>query len=223
MFRWHVAVLGLAFGMLMGCSQEVEVFELHAQVQSTESIKLPEKPDFSKALAKLEPQKVSGNNNTPVYSPDSLIFHQKLLINRDELVRVRGIVSEISEDCPELTHPRTKKSPYSREDILAARKERRCRTLNFKMLSSDEGAREVTVTDYHPLYHSHIQKGMEIELSGKYVQFGNGLVSWKNGIILVSEFHNIGVDKSGHFTTKRAEIMEMIAKCELAGMEKDTK
>ena len=202
---------------LTACEQQKAPIQLHQKIETQMPVELPDKPNFYEAMAKFKPDKQG------VWTTDGLIFNQKELRNSDKPLRVKGVVSTVSPDCPEVTKPYNhkahKKAPYSKEEIAAARKLKRCRTLNVTIKSTERGM-EIPITGYHPFYHPYLTPGTELDLTGKYVSFSpSGLVEWRSGVIIVDEFHNIGVDINGKFTNKRSEISNMIAKGELVGMK----
>lgn len=214
MSRWfYVPGLLTICVLFLSCEQQKAPIELHHQVTTSMSVELPSAPNFYEAMQKFKPDKDG------IWTTDGLIFNQKEMRNSDKLVRVRGRVSSVSPDCPEITKPYQKRGPYSKDDITAARKTKRCRTLNVTIRSEERG-REIRITGYHPFYHPHLKPGTELDLTGKYVSFSStGLVEWRSGLIIAEEFHNIGVDKDGRFTNKRSEISNMISKGELVGMK----
>ncbi len=207
--RCLLVTAAVTAGMSMiGCEQEREKTPLHAQVTVETAIELPEKPDFMTAIEKMAPAKDG------VYTPESLVFHQKELL--DKTVRVRGRIVDVSEDCPSVTVPRKKRGKDQAQDDI---RDRKCRHFSV-LISSDEGSsRRVLLTGYHPYYHPHLTVGMSIDATGKYVLFGSNMVSSRDGMILVDKLHDMGVDTSGNFSTNPREISGMIARGELAGMK----
>ena len=215
--RFYVSTLLAICLALTACEQQKAPIQLHQKVETAQPVGLPAKPDFYAANAKFQPDK------NGVWTTDGLIFNQKEMRNSDKPVRVKGIVSSVSPDCPEVTKPYHtkghKKAPYTKDEIAAAKKTKRCRTLNVTIKSNERGM-EMRVTGYHPFYHPHLKPGTELDITGKYVSFSpSGLVEWRSGLIIVDEFHNVGVDNNGNFTNKRSEISNMIAKGELVGMK----
>ena len=198
-------LLGSALFLFAGCSQERPKPVPHEKVQGSIPVSLPDRPIFETVLTQTEPKK-------GVYTPWGAIFHQQTLM--DQEIRVSGEIVAVSDDCPALTAPQTNaKQRGGRAPDPAARK---CNGLSVKIASPDHRHRTITVVGYHPFYHPHLEVGMTLDVTGKYVRFGNsmghGYVQYRDGLILTKELHQMGVDKSGYFTTDRSEISSMIAK-----------
>ena len=191
------AVLGGFFGgvFLTSCAQEATQAgpELHEQVAPKVAIELPAPPDFDGAMAAAKP--VDG-----IYSTWGLI---------DKLVRVRGKIVEVSDDCPNLTKPRKRKS----RQVVS-----KCQSLSV-VIAGDDDLHTIRVTGYHPYYHPHFKVGMELDITGQYVEqtrfLGMVYVEPDNGLIVAHRLHGMGVNRAGKFTTNRNELSQMIARGEL--------
>ena len=192
------AVLGGFFGgvFLTSCAQEATQAgpELHEQVAPKVAIELPAPPDFDGAMAAAKP--VDG-----IYSTWGLIYDKQKLI--DKVVRVRGKIVEVSDDCPNLTKPRKRKS----------------RQVVSVVIAGDDDLHTIRVTGYHPYYHPHFKVGMELDITGQYVEqtrfLGMVYVEPDNGLIVAHRLHGMGVNRAGKFTTNRNELSQMIARGEL--------
>ncbi len=206
--------------MLTGCEQEREKPVLHTQVQPVHELEFPEKPDFMSVLSEMAPSRDG------IYTTAGVVFNQSELLQKE--IRVRGQIVSVSDDCPELTLPKAK-----RKQVLKEREKRdfgktetqtyirKCRQLHITINSPKDIGKPIVVTGYHPFYHPHFEKGMGIDVTGKYVLYTNGLVSATNGIIIADKLHDMGVDVNGNFTTSRAEISKMISRGELIDTSKD--
>ena len=193
--------------LLCSCTKEEKPIELHTQITPKSPIEFPLRPNFYSALEQTKPSKDN------IYTTWAAVFNQNNL--KDSKVRIRGTVSEISADCPEITKPVIiKKKGKSQKVNQPVPNSRKCRNLTVTINSPDGKHAPMMLTGYHPYYHPHFKEGMTIDVSGKYVFFGNGLVASQNGLILVDEFHNIGVNAEGVFTDNRVELNKMIAKGE---------
>lgn len=188
-----------------GCAREEQPVVLHERIQAKRDVPLPAKPSFNQALENAKPTRDG------VYSTWGAIFHQKELL--DSTIRLRGEVTEISADCPEITQPQPKKKG-KRPAAVPVPNSRKCRNLTVTISSPETMTAPIMLTGYHPFYHPHFKTGMEIDVTGKYVLFDKGLVSSQNGILVVDSFHNIGVNAEGHFTANRVELNKMITKGE---------
>ncbi|MBR4985266.1 MAG: hypothetical protein IKY83_05965 [Proteobacteria bacterium] len=203
--------------ILGGCAQEREKTPLHEQVVPKHKVDLPDRPDFDSVLIKSAPKKDG------ILSTWWLVHNQQDYLDKE--VRVRGVITSVSEDCPQYTAPRKRpqkgRRGASEDEETVSRK---CRGLSVVIDSPENSNKLVEVVGYHPFYHPHLKPGMTLDVTGKYVLFGNdmfgGYISYRNGLILTSELHGMGVDRTGHFTTNMAEISSMIAKGELLGMRK---
>lgn len=198
------AVLGGFFGgvFLTSCAQEATQAgpELHEQVAPKVAIELPAPPDFDGAMAAAKP--VDG-----IYSTWGLIYDKQKLI--DKVVRVRGKIVEVSDDCPNLTKPRKRKS----RQVVS-----KCQSLSV-VIADDDDLHTIRVTGYHPYYHPHFKVGMELDITGQYVEqtrfLGMVYVEPDNGLIVAHRLHGMGVNRAGKFTTNRNELSQMIARGEL--------
>lgn len=214
MLKWvWVTVLGI---FLCGCEVEREVSSepLHEQIAPKTPIDMPEHPDFAPAIAAAQPK-------DGVYSTWGVVFHRKELLNT--VIRVRGKIVDVSEDCPQLTHPRGRKS---RHKAQKAQEASRCYSISV-VIATEGGAHKIRVAGYHPFYHPHLKPGMELEVTGEYVEnanlFGMTYIEPDNGLIIAHVLHGMGVNRAGVFTTNRAEISEMIANGTLLEVKHPTK
>ena len=198
-----------------GCAKEREKTPLHEQVKAKHKVEFPERPDFDRVLSKAAPKKDG------ILSTWWLVHNQKDYLDKE--VRVRGVITSVSEDCPLYTAPRKRKGRRGETDNDEALT-RKCRGLSVTIDSPENSNKLVEVIGYHPYYHPHLKPGMTVDVTGKYALFGNdnfGLfIPYRNGLILTKELHGMGVDHTGYFTTNMTEISNMIAKGELLGMRK---
>lgn len=91
------AVISLAMLLFCGCKQELESFPKHERVEPSQHVHLPEHPDFQ-AFREIPIQFDDGS-----YTTWGVILNQKKLIARE--IRVRGEITEVSDDCPAMTKP----------------------------------------------------------------------------------------------------------------------
>lgn len=199
-----------------GCAQEREKTPLHEQVVAKHKVDLPERPDFDSVLSKSAPKKDG------VLSTWWLVHNQKDFLDKE--VHVRGVITSVSEDCPLYTGPRKRVRKSRRDKADEEAGTRKCRGLSVVIDSPEHSNKLVEVIGYHPFYHPHLKPGMTLDVTGKYVLSGNDafstFIAYRNGLIVASELHGMGVDRTGYFTTNMAEISNMIAKGELLGMRK---
>ena len=193
----------LSLLMIAGCKQEKPKPVLHEQKQAQEPVSLPEVPSFNSILGQVRPDK------NGIYTTWAAIFNKDKLLNTE--IRVKGTIVEVSEDCPEITVPKViqkKKGAVAEEQD--DKKQNKCPAgLSVTINSPDDVSYPLLITNYHPFYHPWLKPGMTMDVTGKYVLFGNSFIDSRNGLLIISEIHNMGVDKSGKFTTKQSEIQEM--------------
>ena len=188
---------------LCSCTKEEQPIELHTQITPKSPIEFPLMPNFYAAMEKTKPTKDN------IYTTWAAVFNQNNLM--DSKVRIQGNVSSISADCPEITKPiiQKKKKGKPQKVEQPVPNSRKCHNLTVTINSPEGMHAPIILTGYHPYYHPHFKIGMPIDVSGKYVYFGNGLVASQNGLVLVDEFHNIGVNADGVFTDNRIELNKM--------------
>lgn len=201
---------------MTSCKQEKPAPVLHEKVEASVPVKLPEVPDFDSVLQQVVPSK----NNT--YTTWAAVFNQDKLLNTE--IRISGKIVEVSDDCPELTLPKSKQTAQQKQSGHHKKNKKdktpppaqettpiQCPGLSVTINSPDDHNYPIMITGYHPFYHPHLKPGMTMDVTGKYVLFGNSFIDARNGLLMISEFHNMGVDRTGKFSTKRSEIQEMIA------------
>ncbi len=172
-----------------GCQQELETFSLHTRVEPETPVKLPEHPDF-KALAKIKDQFEDG-----VYTTWGVITHQKKMMAR--MIRVRGTITEISDDCPAITNPN-----YKRVKKVGKKKVREgysCKGLYVMIRSPEDVNKSLMVVGYHPYFHPKFKVGMEMDVTGAYLMSANQFMRSRDGLIQAQVINNMAVDKKGNF------------------------
>lgn len=209
--QWMVGgLVGVALFCSLGCEEEKQAVKKHEKVAPKVELSFPDRPDFSSVVA------ASVSQEEGILTTWETIFKQKKTLNKE--IRVKGVITEVSEDCPALTvPPKPKKRGQKTEEDRHSYK---CRTLSVRIKSPEDSNKSLLVTGYHPYYHPHLKPGMTLDVTGNYVLYSSaGFVEPVNGLIVTHEFHGMAVSKKGKFTTKRSEISEMIAKREVAGMK----
>lgn len=192
----------LGFLLFTSCSSETATTEpvLHVQIPPKVAVELPDIPNFDDAIAAAQPV-------DDVYSAWGLLYDQRKLI--DHVVRVRGAIVDISDDCPNLTAPRKRRG---------RRPSSKCQELSV-VIADDDNLHKIRVTGYHPYYHPHFKIGMELDVTGQYVKQARvlGMVAFEpeDGLIVAHRLHGMGVNRAGKFTTDRDELSQMIARGEL--------
>ena len=197
-------LIGLSLLLIAGCKQEKPKPVLHEQKQAQVPVALPDVPEFNTVLGQVRPDRHG------IYTTWAAIFNKDKLLNTE--IRVTGTIVEVSADCPEITVP---KAVQKKKGVVAAEtqdepKQNKCPAgLSVTINSPDDHNHPMIITNYHPFYHPWLKPGMTMDVTGKYVLFGNSFIDSRNGLLIISEIHNMGVDKSGKFTTKQSEIREM--------------
>ncbi len=199
-------IAGIIF--LAGCEQKRPDPVPHEKVEGAVATNLPNHPVFETVLEQTEP-------NKKVYTAWGAIFHQEDLFDKE--IRVTGVITEVSTDCPQYTAPRVKskkKGAAPEAEAPAPQAAHKCHGIYFKMATPTHKQRAIEVVGYHPYYHPHLEVGMEVDVTGKYVKvantMGRGYVQFRDGVLLTKEIHNMGLDRSGNFSTDRNEISAMI-------------
>lgn len=182
------AVISLAMLLFCGCKQELESFPKHERVEPSQHVHLPEHPDFQ-AFREIPIQFDDGS-----YTTWGVILNQKKLIARE--IRVRGEITEVSDDCPAMTKPpkSTKKKKGKKQEGY------KCKGLYVMIRSPENVDKSLMIMGYHPYFHPHLEKGMTLDVTGTYLMKAEQFMRSRDGLILTSWFNNMGVDKKGNFT-----------------------
>lgn len=210
-------IFAMIFGLfLASCGTEPTAAapKLHERIEPKTAIDLPPVPNFDEAVILATP--VDG-----VYSPWGLLYHRRELT--DTVVRVKGTIADVSEDCPSLTSPGKRKGRGGRKERGDAPK---CQSLSF-VIADETGQHKVRVAGYHPFYHPHLKVGMTADVTGQYARqarlFGIVYIEPDNGLIIAHRLHGMGVNRAGKFTADRGEIAQMRARGELLEIKHEIK
>lgn len=180
---------------LCSCQQELETFPLHERVVPKEPVKLPDHPDFA-ALARIQDQYDDG-----AYTTWGVIKNQKKLMARE--VRVRGRITEISDDCPALTDPKFKR--VKKVGKKRVRTGYQCKGLYVMIKSPEDVNKSLMIIGYHPYFHPHFKLGMEMDVSGAYLMSSNQFMRSRDGLVHTFVINNMAVDKKGNFVEGDAD------------------
>ena len=188
--RWFAAVM-LVMLLMCGCRQELEEFPKHERVEPSQPVRLPEHPDFQAF------RNIPITHEDGAYTTWGVILNQKKLMARE--IRVRGTITEVSEDCPAMTDPKRslRKKGKKKEGY-------KCKGLYVMIRSPENVDKSLMVMGYHPYFHPHLKIGMELDVTGTYLMKAEQFMRSRDGLLLTSWFYNIGVDKKGNFTDNPA-------------------
>ncbi|MBQ1266746.1 MAG: hypothetical protein IIY06_08270 [Proteobacteria bacterium] len=186
-FRKFLVTVPLILLMMCGCKQEQETFPKHERVEPTQHVRLPEHPDFQAI------REIPVNLEDGAYTTWGVILNQKKLIARE--IRVRGEITEVSDDCPAMTDPKKRivKKGKKREGY-------KCKGLYIMIRSPENVDKSLMVMGYHPYFHPYLKPGMTLDVTGTYLMKAEQFMRSRDGLILTSWFNNMGVDKKGKFT-----------------------
>lgn len=197
---------------MTGCDEEQAGPVLHQKKEPVVPIALPDRPNFDSIIDS------SISREKGIMTTWEAVFRQKDYLNKT--VHVKGVITEVSEDCPTVTLPPKLRKRALKGEEPESKFSYKCRNLYVKIKSPDSSDKSILVTGYHPYYHPHLKPGMELDVTGNYMLYAHGFVEPVTGLITSKELHGMAVSKKGQFTTDRKEISEMIAKREIVGMRK---
>ncbi len=188
-----IAVSSLLLLTVCSCKQEIEEFPLHRAEPDGAEIKLPAHPDFQ-AIRQIPIQ-----FDDSVYTTWGVISNQKKLLASE--IRVRGTITEVSEDCPGMTKPRKSKKVGKKR----IREGYKCKGLYVMIKSPESVNKSIMVVGYHPYFHPYFKVGMELDVTGQYLLEADQFVRPRDGLLYSLVVNNMAVDRRGNFTDDPVE------------------
>lgn len=184
---FRVAVLASATLLVIGCGPEEEETKTHEQITGTAGVDLPEKPNLEAVL---------GAERT---YPDGSLKVIGLILERAERlgteVQVRGVIREVSLDCPFITDPNYLKPKAGEREL------KKCEALYITIADNASHPKELVLTGYDQLttfnyqyLHPHLKPGMEIVVQGTYDTHGAGFIRPRDGLLVVQDVLNMAVE-----------------------------
>ena len=179
---------------LSGCeSQDTDKIEKHEKKTARAPVDLPPKPNLDSIL------------NAPRQHPDGALTVTGLILDKNQYfgtnVMVRGVVREVSEDCPFKTDPKEKENRPKPGEYR-----RMCKVVSVTLADSSIAPKELLIINYPPYLHPHLKPGTEMLVKGNYDIEAGGFVRPRDGLLLVEEVLNLYVDDEGNFFNDPEEV-----------------
>lgn len=172
--------------LLISCGGEEEAPKKHEKASAKVPVELPPKPNLDSILG------------APRTLPDGSMTVTGLILDKNQhfgqRLKVRGVVRDVSPDCPFLTDPAEKEN----RPKLGGYK-RMCKSVYLTIADNPVHPKELLLVEYNPYLHPHLKPGDEIIAYGLYDIKGAGFVRPKDGLMVVEDVLNLAVDAEGKF------------------------
>jgi len=192
--------------LLVSCGGENEAPKKHEKAEAKVPVDLPAKPNLDSILG------------APRALPDGSMTVTGLILDKNQhfgqRLKVRGVVRDISPDCPFLTDPAEKDN----RPKLGGYK-RMCKSVYITIADNPVHPKELLLVEYNPYFHPHLKPGDEIIAYGLYDIKGAGFVRPKDGLLVVEDVLNLAVDAEGTFYNTPEEVARVRAEQAAAAAE----